>query len=94
MDRYAALLLRPGRNDTFGARVRDRLPQMARVDLQKAAIARPASSVQAWEKPLRGRPVETMTVPATTVATANPAPNSVVMYFAQPTGAVSGSNMP
>ena len=52
------------------------------------------SSVEAREKPLRGQPVATMTVPATTMATANPAPNSVVMYFAQPTGAVSGSNMP
>ena len=52
------------------------------------------SSVAAGEKPSRRRPRETRTVDATTTVTANPTPNSVVMYFAQPTGAVSGSNMP
>src|ERR1700677_3181859 len=50
------------------------------------------SSVAAGEKPSRRRPRETRTVDATTTVTANPTPNSVVMYFAQPTGAVSGSN--
>jgi len=58
--------------------------------LKNAAPYLQRSSTRVWTRGAPVRPVETMIVGPTTMASANPAPNIVVMYSAQRTGLSRG----